>query len=419
VASIEERQRKNGTTAYRVKFRLGGSRTGPQQTETFDTMKAARRFKAEVDACDQQWPHGWVPGIGRQQRGDIQSAVPGPPVAPADPAPPPGLLEWGHQYVRDLTDVSPYTRERNKRQITALDRQLSDVLGGPVTVLNIETVHIRRWVNLRQGVSSAKTIANQHGLLAQMFKELQAIGLRADNPCARVRLPRRDPAGAGKRHLSWGEFGLLADAMHTPGDEESVGSAGDRRFLETLVGTGLRFSEATALYVSDLDLEAALPTLQVVRAHKRNAARNSEFHLDGAGGTYEGPPKTRRSVRTVVLTPAMADILREQIRGKRPEDRLFTAPRGGQIHQPTFTADRWQPAITLAQSRGLPRRPRMQDLRHTHSAWCSSGGVPVEEIQNRHGHESITTTVGIYGGRTNGAWDNLPAAIDPGLRPTG
>ena len=52
--------------------------------------------------------------------------------------------------------------------------------------------------------------------------------------------------------------------------------------------------------------------------------------------------------------------------------------------------------------------------RHIYSAWCRSAGIPVEKILYQHG-QSITITVGVGGGCTNGALDTCPRNR-PGLR---
>jgi integrase len=48
-------------------------------------------------------------------------------------------------------------------------------------------------------------------------------------------------------------------------------------------------------------------------------------------------------------------------------------------------------------SRGLAKRPRIHDLRHTHVAWLISDNIPMAAIQRRMGHKSITTTIDRYG----------------------
>ncbi|MEU6756922.1 hypothetical protein [Streptomyces sp. NPDC046685] len=47
-----------------MKWRLGGGRTVPQQTERFKDQPSAVVFKEVVDEHGQQWPPGWVKGVG-------------------------------------------------------------------------------------------------------------------------------------------------------------------------------------------------------------------------------------------------------------------------------------------------------------------------------------------------------------------
>jgi len=45
----------------------------------------------------------------------------------------------------------------------------------------------------------------------------------------------------------------------------------------------------------------------------------------------------------------------------------------------------------------IGKRPRIHDLRHTHASWLIAAGVPLPYIQQRLGHENISTTVDLYG----------------------
>ncbi len=94
---------------------------------------------------------------------------------------------------------------------------------------------------------------------------------------------------------------------------------------------------------------------------------------------------------------------------------LFTGVRGGPLDQPHFYEYRWQRAVALAQRNGLTKTPRFHDLRHTYASWLISAGVPLPEIQRRLGHESIQTTVDVYGGLLDQAGDLADAAIDAAL----
>ena len=61
----------------------------------------------------------------------------------------------------------------------------------------------------------------------------------------------------------------------------------------------------------------------------------------------------------------------------------------------TWFSDRiWMPAVIKA---GIYPRPRIHDLRHTHASILLAQNVPINIVQARMGHESIQTTVNIYG----------------------
>lgn len=425
MATVKTRLRTHGTPTYRVVWRAGGGRDGAWESETFVSKSAASRFCRDVDLAGQRWPDGWEKGVGYR--------LPEPAVQPAASVFEATLLEFGQLYVRDLTGVTPATRHRYDRQVIALSRQLREVVGAEPTVANVEAVHVRRWVNAREAAGARpKTIANYHGLLFMVLASAARSGLRTGNPCEGTRLPDRyspDAQGDGEPvFLTEAQFALLAEAMSPLVTSDAglrragrvgrgvglpVGSVEDRWLLQVAVGTGLRWSELTALQLQDLQLDGLVVSLAVRRAWKRNP--KGEFAVAGAGGFYLGAPKTKKSLRRVTLSPAVAELLREASRGKLARDFVFTAPQGGPLNHATFYEDRWKRAVRLAETRGLTVRPRIHDLRHTHAAWLISAGVPLPVVQQRLGHESITTTVDVYGGLLLQAHEAADAAIDAAL----
>ncbi len=226
------------------------------------------------------------------------------------------------------------------------------------------------------------------------------------------------------------QFALLAEAMfpaaevraalgRQPGRLPSnaagrcAGTVEDRMLLQVAVATGLRWSELTALQVHDLELDGSVGRLSVRRAWKRNP--KGEFAVAGAGAFYLGKPKSKKSRRRITLSPSVVTIMSRAIVGKDVKDFVFTAPQGAPLDQATFYEDRWKKAVRLAQQRGLTVEPRFHDLRHTHAAWLIGAGVPLPVIQQRLGHESITTTVDTYGGLLLQAHGVADAAIDAAL----
>jgi integrase len=381
MASLVARKRADGTTAYRVQWLLGGSRGAPWQSETFDDRKQALKFQAMVEAHHHHWPDGWVKGWG-------YSPV---PAAALEPAPGTLLAEYGQAYVRRLTSASPDTQTRYLVQLATLVGWLTALRDGrPPTLEGFTTDDDHDWINDRRRAGmSPKTIANYHGLLAAICKDAVRKGLISRNPCDGVKLPARqdDLDGDDEKHfLTEDDFALLLACI----------DADSRDLLTVAVGTGLRFGELTALRVGDLALRGSTPTLSVRRAWKRNGV--GEFAVEGEGRFYLGPPKTKESRRKITLAPEVVDALRRACAGKGSDALVFQAPRGGRLDQGHWYFGRWQPAVRTAQKRGLACSPRFHDLRHSHSAWLISAGVPLPVIQKRLGHRSIQITVDVYGG---------------------
>ena len=274
--------------------------------------QGGRAFRRDVDLAGQQWPDDWVKGAGY--------VAPEPEHEQTAPL----LVAFAREYVRDLTGITPATRHRYDRQVMLLAEQLWQVLHEELTVVNLQEVHVRRWVNARETLGARpKTIANYHGLLFMVMASAVRVGLRPGNPCTGTRLPDRyspDADGDGDAvFLTEAQFGLIAEAMFPAAALPAApvaraarlpraaagrwaGTAEDRVLLEVAVGSGLRWSELTALQVHDLELDLPVPRLSVRRAWKRNP--KGEFAVPGAGAYYSAAsPSPRASTTSATPTP--------------------------------------------------------------------------------------------------------------------
>ena len=107
--------------------------------------------------------------------------------------------------------------------------------------------HVAGWVRaMTEKGLSPKTIANVHGLLSAAMTTAVRLGYRADNPCVGVELPKSVATRDEMTVLTRDEFGLLLSKV----------SAHYQPLVLTLVATGLRWGEATALTAGDVDLTA-------------------------------------------------------------------------------------------------------------------------------------------------------------------
>ncbi|GAA4219477.1 hypothetical protein GCM10023075_03600 [Streptosporangium album] len=121
------------------------------------------------------------------------------------------------------------------------------------------------------------------------------------------------------------------------------------------------------------------------------------------------PPKTRASVRNVPIPAVLADALAEYIDRHKPEDVLFRTTRGNLVRRDYFNADVLKPAIFSA---GVPVDMTFHDLRHTFASTALAEGVPISEVSRWPGHESITTTVDLYGHLVPEASERARTALD-------
>ncbi|HHY94046.1 MAG TPA: site-specific integrase [Firmicutes bacterium] len=163
----------------------------------------------------------------------------------------------------------------------------------------------------------------------------------------------------------------------------------DYALIHTAVYTGLRRGELVALRWSDVDLERGV--LYV---------RQSMIRLGGRFVFRE--PKTQKGRRQVVLPKAAVAVLKAHKR-QQAESRLRLGP-DYQDHDLVFCNPDGRPLdpgevshrfATIARKASFPGL-RFHDLRHTHATLLLAQGVHPKVVQERLGHENISTTLDTY-----------------------
>lgn len=346
--SVMAYKRADGITTYRVRLRVNGRQT----TETFESEAAAKVFALQV--AD--------PAIGPEVAVRMRNAN-----DPAQDDYIPRVREMLETHIENLTGVDPRTKEDYRK---VAGRTWLPMLGS-LPVSEVTRAHVAKFVNAMDGTIAPKSIKNAHSILSSTLESAVHAGHLVNNPARGTRLPRSGEENDGEnRYLTYAEFDRLYDA--TPDLY--------RPFLVTLFGTGLRFSEATALQVQDININA--PSLRVVRAWKR----------DG-NGMRIGHPKSKASRRTISLPWEVVDVLAPLL--DRPGSAwLFTTATGLHVRHSNYYNRIWVPSCKAA---GLDPRPRVHDARHTHASWLIAQGIRLEVIQDRLGHEDYTTTRKVYG----------------------
>lgn len=363
------RKNKDGTVSWRVQFRIG---TKVVQ-ETFETEKGAAEFARLVETAGGKAARDV---LTRRRQGDAEAVT---------------LRAWTAHYLNPdsglLTGVEPGTRKGYER---AAENSFLRILGDyPVDA--IQKADVGRWLAWQEiqparrggGKSvSAKTIRNYHGILSSVLASAVSEKIRADNPAHKTRLTRGVKREAV--FLSPDEFATL---LHfTPDHFQGL--------VMFLAGTGTRWGEATAVKWSDVNSRATPATVRIDEAWKK-----SETNVPVLKNT-----KTSKSLRTISLPP---DVLHGMGDRGSPDEFVFTTKvHKRRIRYQTFRDRVWLPAVEkamnveLCDSAGLTpltRRPTPHDLRHSHASWLIAAGTPLPYVQARLGHESIQTTVNVYG----------------------
>ncbi|MCV7010475.1 tyrosine-type recombinase/integrase [Mycobacterium gordonae] len=345
MASIRQRERKDGSVYWAVLYVLDGK----QSSSSFNDHREAVDFQTLANKTS--------PAKAVEVWATARPAADGFTVA-----------SWCNHYVDHLTGVNDGTRTKYRRYI-ANDIIPSKIGALPLTALTHSDV--ATWLNGLTG--AAKTTANKHGFLAGALNGAVRARHISANPCDGNKLRRDEPNEMV--FLTHDEFAILLDAVTEPW----------RPLVEFLVASGCRWGEASALKPADINL--AEGTVAIRRAWR---------YVSGEG--YQlGPPKTRRSERTIdipALTLAKLDMSGDWVftnsgRGRRGD--------AGPVRAHNFNPNVWVPALLRAKEAGLTKKPRVHDLRHTNASWLIQAGVPLTVIQRHLGHESIQTTSDRYG----------------------
>ena len=161
------------------------------------------------------------------------------------------------------------------------------------------------------------------------------------------------------------------------------------RVIKTLMYTGMRVGELTALHWNEVDLDKAMITV------KYNLYRlDSEYQLS--------TPKTKSSARVIALPPQLVEILREQ-KAWQDERRKAAGNRWierGAVFTGSYGEYMAKSYINLQFKQLLKKHNfpdiHIHDLRHANASLLINMGVPVKVISEHLGHRDTRTTETIY-----------------------
>lgn len=224
----------------------------------------------------------------------------------------------------------------------------------------------------RKGLAANSRI-NTLNLLGSTFDLAIRRGWAVTNPVHGVDRPRGGAIDPDIRYLTMEEVEAVLRAV----PDDDLGRI-ERPLYLTAVMTGMRRGELLGLRWGDIDWEA-----KRIRV-RRNYVRG-EF----------GPPKSRRSSRSVPLTDRLAgelQCLHDISPFRRDEDLVFTHPYSRKPGTP-LDGSKVLKRFKAALARAGVREVRFHDLRHTFGTRMAAAGVPMRTLQEWMGHRDYATTL--------------------------
>lgn len=367
MASIRERESKSGERTWAVLFRHGGRQT----SMTFTAVGPARKFKSLVD------------NFGADEAMATLSNKPETGTTVAELAE--EFLTW------KARDVTPRTAEQYRRDV---GNWIVPWFGHRVAE-GVDESDVQKWVDHMADRLSPKSVADRHMLLHAMYDYGRAKSRRlvAQNPCLETDLPRRKKKPP--KSLRVPEVRVLLDAAAKRNPDA-------RDLIEFLAETGWRFSEAIALPVSAVEQVGDDVWVTVVQTFQI---------IENRQVLVPDQAKSWAAFRRIRLLPASAATVVRRIVGRAPGDLVLTNSRGRPWNQNTFLRDTWPGLLKHAGLwQGVGQSPTPHWLRHMHVAVLVASGAQMPEIQRRIGHESIKTTIDVYGGMIGGLSDSSLAS---------
>ena len=226
-----------------------------------------------------------------------------------------------------------------------------------------------------------KTVHNVHICLRKALGDAAEDGLVRRNVAERAHAKPKDRP----EMLTWTGDELAAFLDLTAQDR-------DFPLYQLAAATGMRRGELLGLRWRDVDFEG------------RRVSIRQQWTRQGSGLAF-GPPKSEKSKRTIDLDADTLAILRE-----RRERQLFERRAWGNAYRIDLD-------LVFCDADGSPQDPNvvgrrfgrrvcslsmlpvigLHGLRHTHATLLLEDGVDVKTVSERLGHDSVQTTLELYG----------------------
>lgn len=348
---IRKRVGKNRTT-YQVTYDLPSTGKRKRKSKTFYSYQEAVKFRDELRYNRQ---HGLPLGTTQEHNLTVEDC----------------MRKWGDLH---FSTLSPTTANRYKGLINEYI----------VPCLGNKSVSSLSWADVQEAVNqllkaspasgkplSVKTVKNTVQVLKLALDLAVDKGILSENPCSKVKLPK-------KQHQE-----------QTCYDEEEINrcllaAKGTDLFLPLCIECtyGLRRGELLGLKWSAVDFENK--TIQI-----------SNNRVLAGSQVIEKDPKSESGKRTLDLPESLINLLKEEKKHSKSEYVLVN--RKGMPWNPDAFSRKF---ARFLKKNNLPKT-RFHGLRHSVTSTLLNHNVPVKTVQKIMGHSDAMITMNVYAHSTN------------------
>jgi integrase len=351
--------RRRGAHSWRLKFDLGRDPTTGKRIIQFVTVRGTKKqAQAELTKL-----------LAARDTGTL--------VTPSKAT----LAEYLRSWISTAgtLSIAPKTAERYRQLI---ENQIIPHLGA-MPMQDVKPGYIKAWhaaLLKPPAPISARTVGHAHRVLHKALADAVRHEMLFRNPASAISPPK--VVAVEMKVLDADQVRLALEVMR----ETSIYPQ-----IALLLLTGMRRGELTGLQWRDIDFEAK--RIRVERSVEKTKA----------GGIRLKEPKTRHGRRTIALSDAGIEILRDHRKvtlerrlalalGRLGDDAFVFGSNDGSLRDPDRVTQDWK---RFSAARGLPK-VTLHALRHSHaSALIASGTDPVV-VSRRLGHASPTVTMSVY-----------------------
>jgi integrase len=338
---------------YRVRYRTPDRRQTDKRG--FKTKREAQAWADEVEVNKRRGEYV-APSLGRARVGELAT-------------------DW---LARKQQACAP----SHYRMLESAWRVHVEPVWASVPLVEVDQLGVEAWITeMMRGGAGATTVLRAHGVLSGVLADAVKSRRLAINPARGVEnLPRK----RARRHV----YLSAADVARLARE-----SGEHRALVLTLAYTGIRWGEAVALRVRDVDF---------LRRRLSVHANAVQFGVSHAVGPTKG-----RVTRSVPVPGFVLDELSLCCAGKGADELVF-GDGTTYLPRPKSLRGWFAAAVKLAGVQAITPH----DLRHTCASLAISAGVNVLALQRMLGHKSATVTLDTYADLFDTDLDAVAVALD-------